>query len=55
MAELGAIAVPGFVTLSHAADAFDETGLLGAERTRASLDALALRLISACQADMTAS
>lgn len=55
MAELGAVAVPGFVTLSHAADAFDETGLLGAERTRASLDALALRLISACRADMTAS
>lgn len=55
MAELGAVAVPGFVTLSNATDAFDETGILRAEKTQTSIDALARRFTSACQADMTIS
>ncbi|WP_438996758.1 NADPH-dependent FMN reductase [Candidatus Puniceispirillum sp.] len=49
MAELGAVAVPGFVTLSHAATAFDKTGSLQSETAQSGLDALARRLISACQ------
>ena len=51
MAELGTVAVPGFVTLPHAANAFDETGILQNDATLERLDALARRLISACQPD----
>lgn len=47
LAELGVMAVPGFVTLPKAFEAFDADGKLTSEHTAKQLEDLASRLISA--------
>ena len=47
VAELGAVAVPGFVTVPGASDAFDDKGNLTSDATRTALAGLVQRLVAA--------
>lgn len=48
LAELGFVAVPGFVTVPNAYEAFDDNGSLSNEETMNSISGLANRLAQAC-------